>query len=356
MVATSEAEQLRLERYRKYHPPTFTGVASDYALGFLEECHRILRTMDVEETSGVSFTAFQLRGVAYQWWLAYGLSSPDEAASLTWTQFSEMFLREYVPQSLMDAWRTEFEQLCQGAMTMSEYAVRFSELARHAPALVATVRERVRRFIEVLHLSIRTSMARELEMDIIYQQAVSIARRVEGCSPGTERRGRPRGLLAASGVPAPTIPQEPYYAPPVFSVPPARGAITDQSSWPDLPRLEWRGTLEYTSRRVISFLKAQRMVEKGCDAYLAYVRDVSIDTPIVEPVPVVRDFPDVFPADLPGSGSYNVYCDASRIGLRAVLVQDGRVISYASIQLKVYEKNYPVHDLELAAIVHALKI
>jgi len=57
-----------------------------------------------------------------------------------------------------------------------------------------------------------------------------------------------------------------------------------------------------------------------------------------------------------GSGSYTVYCDASRIGLGAVLMQGGKVIAYASRQLKVHEKNYPVHDLELAAIVHALKI
>lgn len=57
-----------------------------------------------------------------------------------------------------------------------------------------------------------------------------------------------------------------------------------------------------------------------------------------------------------GSGSYTIYCDASRIDLGAVLMQDGRVISYASRQLKVHEKDYPIHDLELAAIVHALKI
>ncbi|XP_070031564.1 uncharacterized protein [Nicotiana tomentosiformis] len=69
---------------------------------------------------------------------------------------------------------------------------------------------------------------------------------------------------------------------------------------PGLPRLEWRSTLGYTPSRIISFLKAQRMVEKGCKAYLAYVRDVSIDTPTVESVPVERDFPNVFPADLPG--------------------------------------------------------
>ena len=51
-----------------------------------------------------------------------------------------------------------------------------------------------------------------------------------------------------------------------------------------------------------------------------------------------------------------VYCDASRQGLGCVLMQDGRVIAYASRQLKEHENRYPTHDLELAAVVHALKI
>ena len=54
--------------------------------------------------------------------------------------------------------------------------------------------------------------------------------------------------------------------------------------------------------------------------------------------------------------SFDVYCDASKIGLGCVLMQDGRVIAYASRQLKKHEVNYPTHDLELAAVVHALKI
>ncbi|XP_070020575.1 uncharacterized protein [Nicotiana sylvestris] len=59
---------------------------------------------------------------------------------------------------------------------------------------------------------------------------------------------------------------------------------------------------------------------------------------------------------LEGSGSYTIYSDAFCIGLGAVLMQYSRMIAYASRQLKVHEKNYLVHDLELTIIVHALKI
>ncbi|WVZ76286.1 hypothetical protein U9M48_024273 [Paspalum notatum var. saurae] len=51
-----------------------------------------------------------------------------------------------------------------------------------------------------------------------------------------------------------------------------------------------------------------------------------------------------------------VYCNASREDLRCVLMQEGKVIAYASRQLRKHEVNYPTHDLELAAVVHALKI
>jgi hypothetical protein len=53
---------------------------------------------------------------------------------------------------------------------------------------------------------------------------------------------------------------------------------------------------------------------------------------------------------------FDVYCDASHLGLGCVLMQEGKVIAYASRQLWKHEKNYPTHDLELAAVVHALKI
>ncbi|XP_073138230.1 uncharacterized protein [Henckelia pumila] len=57
-----------------------------------------------------------------------------------------------------------------------------------------------------------------------------------------------------------------------------------------------------------------------------------------------------------GTGRFVIYTDASKSGLGAVLMQDGKVIAYASRQLKIHEKNYPTHDLELAAVVFALKL
>ncbi|KAK1692909.1 hypothetical protein QYE76_009606 [Lolium multiflorum] len=48
---------------------------------------------------------------------------------------------------------------------------------------------------------------------------------------------------------------------------------------------------------------------------------------------------------------FDVYCDASKIGLGCVLMQEGKVISYLSRQVKQHEQNYPTHDLELAAVV-----
>ncbi|GKC60611.1 putative reverse transcriptase domain-containing protein [Tanacetum coccineum] len=57
-----------------------------------------------------------------------------------------------------------------------------------------------------------------------------------------------------------------------------------------------------------------------------------------------------------GSEDFVVYCDASHKGLGAVLMQREKVIAYASRQLKVHEKNYTTHDLELGSVVFALKL
>jgi hypothetical protein len=61
----------------------------------------------------------------------------------------------------------------------------------------------------------------------------------------------------------------------------------------------------------------------------------------------------IFPSETEG---FVVYSDASRKGLGCVLMQHGKVVAYTSRQLKTHEVNYPVHDLELATVVFALRV
>ena len=57
-----------------------------------------------------------------------------------------------------------------------------------------------------------------------------------------------------------------------------------------------------------------------------------------------------------GTKGFIIYCDTSRVVLGCMLMQHKKVIAYDSRQLKVHEKNYPTYDLELAAVIFALKI
>ncbi|GJX30390.1 putative reverse transcriptase domain-containing protein [Tanacetum coccineum] len=158
---------------------------------------------------------------------------------------------------------------------------------------------------------------------------------------------------------------------------------------------------------IISCEKVQKYMEKGCQLFLAQVtvkenKDKSEEKRL-EDVPTVRDFPEVFPEDLPGlpptrqvefqidlvpgtitgheidnkgihvdpaklsqsrleppktpiNSPISSLADASHKGLGAVLMQKEKVIAYASRQLKIHEKNYTTHDLELGAVVFALKM
>ncbi|WMV59046.1 hypothetical protein MTR67_052431 [Solanum verrucosum] len=86
-----------------------------------------------------------------------------------------------------------------------------------------------------------------------------------------------------------------------------------------------------------NFSKAQQLLSTVCEIFCFY--------------PYAFDR-----ADLKGGKDFIIYCDASHSSLGVVLMQDNNFIAYASWQLKVNERNYLTHDLELATVVFALKI
>ncbi|XP_073121220.1 uncharacterized protein [Henckelia pumila] len=91
------------------------------------------------------------------------------------------------------------------------------------------------------------------------------------------------------------------------------------------------------TRKGVKFLWSEQ-----CDKSFAELKERLISVPVLA-------IPE-------GTGRFVVYTDASKSGLGAVLMQDDKVISYASRQLKVHERNYTTHDLELAVVVFALKL
>jgi hypothetical protein len=114
------------------------------------------------------------------------------------------------------------------------------------------------------------------------------------------------------------------------------------------------GLAGYYQRFIENFYKISKsltsLLEKGADFIWTDKRQAAFDElkKRLTTAPVLT-LPDQ-------SKRFTVYCDASRDVLGCVLMQEGRVIAYASWQLPKHELNYSTHDLELAAVVHALKI
>ena len=115
-IAGRQEDPSNLQRFRAYHPPTFTGGGDPMVVD-----HWFMQIEKVLE-------------------------------AMTWAEFQEMFMGKYF-QEIAKA--QEFLELKQGAMTMMDYVIRFTELARFVDDYVATNLAKVRRFENGLKLSIR---------------------------------------------------------------------------------------------------------------------------------------------------------------------------------------------------------
>ncbi|XP_070054479.1 uncharacterized protein [Nicotiana tomentosiformis] len=138
-------------------------------------------------------------------WEASERRRPVGAAPLTWHEFSVLFLEKFIPQSRREELRRQFEQLCQDGMSVMQYEMRFSKLARHVVWLVPTDRERIMRFIDGLTYQLGLRMTRERVSSVTFDEVVDIARQIEmvrNQEHGEREAKRPRGLGGFSDVPS----------------------------------------------------------------------------------------------------------------------------------------------------------
>ncbi|XP_070032008.1 uncharacterized protein [Nicotiana tomentosiformis] len=215
---------LRLDKFTKLFLVHFSGTPSEDPQDYLDRCHEVLQNMGIVETNGVDFPMFRMMGSAKRWWRDYMLTRPAGLPELTWDQFSQLFLEKYLPVTLREDYRKQFEHLQQGSMTVTQYETHLFYLAHHATILLLTESERVRRFIEELTYLIRLQMDKETGSDISYQAAVNVTRRIEmllAQERGQSALQASHGASKSRGPIASHPDQLAYSAPPaLISVPP----------------------------------------------------------------------------------------------------------------------------------------
>lgn len=168
-------DSTRVRDFINLDPPVFTGSdPKEDPQTFIDQVHRTLRVMHATDTEAVELASYRLRDLAVfrydSWERSRGLNAPPAV----WKEFSEAFLRHYLPVEIRRARADKFLNLRQGNMSVREYSTQFDSLARYAPHMVAEMSDRVHMFVNELgpHLINECTTASLVEgMDISRIQA-----------------------------------------------------------------------------------------------------------------------------------------------------------------------------------------
>ncbi|XP_070009399.1 uncharacterized protein [Nicotiana sylvestris] len=360
-VVPDQDEQHRLERFGRLQPPLFSGDEGEDAQGFLDKCQKMLQTTGILETSGVSFTTFQFSGAALSWWEAYDRRRPVGAVPLTWQQFSVLFLKKFrVSGTTFDEVIDIARQIemVRGLERIEREAKRPRGQGGFSSALHGDLSSmlpgRDIDFVDLVPgtqpISIPPYRMAPAELQELKEQLLELLDR------GSFGLGQPWGAVVLFvkkkdgtmricidysqeehvehlRVVLQRLREEKLYA-----------KFSKGEFW--LISVAFLGLLS-SVRSGFSYIASllTKLTQKSapfkwsdeCKASFQKVKIALTTTPVL-----------VLPS---ASGSYTIYCDASQVGIGCVLMEEGGVNAYASHQLKPHEKNYPVHDLELAVIV-----
>jgi hypothetical protein len=127
-------DEVRLERFMRQKPPTFTGgYDPEGAHGWLEEVENIFDAMACTEEGKTILGAYVLREEANNWWKNARQRLGPGGAAVPWVVFKREFLVKYFPVDVKNQKVIEFMELKQGNMSVADYAVKFEALCAFSP-------------------------------------------------------------------------------------------------------------------------------------------------------------------------------------------------------------------------------
>ena len=142
--AADKPVSARVRDFINLDPPVFTGSdPKEDPQTFIDQVHRTLRVMHVSDTEAVELASYRLRDLAVLWYDSWERSRGPNPPPAVWKEFSEAFLRHYLPVEIRRARADKFLNLRQGNMSVREYSMQFDSLERYAPHMVAEISDRV---------------------------------------------------------------------------------------------------------------------------------------------------------------------------------------------------------------------
>ncbi|XP_022854046.1 uncharacterized protein LOC111375453 [Olea europaea var. sylvestris] len=160
-----------VEQFRRYKPSTFDSNSKPLVVKeWIRGLERIFRHIACTDAQKVLCAEFMLIGAASHWWESVSRTRIEEQqCNLTWEQFKDEVMAKYFPQALRDFKESEFLQLRQENMSLTDYERQFEKLSRYAPHLVDTEVKKIRRFenglrpeISMIIMSHRFTLSREM--------------------------------------------------------------------------------------------------------------------------------------------------------------------------------------------------
>jgi len=134
--------------FLRINPPEFTGsTLNEDPEDYIDELQKVFQVMRVVDAERVELAAYQLKGVARLWFDLWRKTRGEGAPVLSWAMFEEAFLGRFFPRELREAKVREFLNLKQGSMTVQEYGLKFTQLSRYAPEMVADMRSRMSLYV-----------------------------------------------------------------------------------------------------------------------------------------------------------------------------------------------------------------
>ncbi|XP_074342295.1 uncharacterized protein LOC141679803 [Apium graveolens] len=207
----------------------------------------------VKDKKKAQYASSYLKDEASYWWES--TKALLEGESISWQKFMELFLEKYLPSYMQDQLEMRFLDLKQENMTVVEYEVKFSELARFVPKYVNTEAKKAKRFQQGLKPWIRNQVAL-LEIRTYDVVLANHNTKIECKIKKVKLRTK------------------------------------------DGTEVIFKGKKQ--DKKFLTTIQTRILLRQGCEAYLAHVKDVEKESHRIEDIHMVKEFLDVFPDELPG--------------------------------------------------------